>query len=59
MTDPIKQGMVFTVEPGIYIEEEGMGIRIENNVWITRNGNKDLMKNIPITVEEIEALMKK
>ena len=36
-----------------------MGIRIENNVWITRNGNKDLMKNIPITVEEIEALMKK
>ena len=58
-TEPIKAGMVFTVEPGIYIEEEKMGIRIENNVWITRNGNKDLMKNIPITVEEIEALMKK
>jgi Xaa-Pro aminopeptidase len=58
-TEPIKAGMVFTVEPGIYIEEEQMGIRIENNVWITRNGNKDLMKNIPITVEEIEALMKK
>jgi Xaa-Pro aminopeptidase len=59
MTDPIKPGMLFTVEPGIYIEEEGMGMRIENNVWITKNGNKDLMKNIPITVEEIEALMKK
>jgi Xaa-Pro aminopeptidase len=59
MTDPIKPGMVFTVEPGIYIEEEGMGMRIENNVWITKNGNKDLMKNIPITVEEIESLMKK
>jgi Xaa-Pro aminopeptidase len=57
-TEPIKQGMVFTVEPGIYIEEEQMGIRIENNVWITRNGNKDLMQNIPITVEEIENLMK-
>lgn len=58
-TEPIKAGMVFTVEPGIYIEEEQMGIRIENNLWITKNGNKDLMKNIPITVEDIEALMKK
>jgi Xaa-Pro aminopeptidase len=57
--EPIKAGMVFTVEPGIYIEEEKMGIRIENNVWITRNGNKDMMKNIPITVEEIESLMKR
>ncbi len=58
-TAPIKAGMVFTIEPGIYIEEEKMGIRIENNFWITKNGNKDLMKNIPITVEDIEALMKK
>jgi len=58
-TEPIKAGMVFTIEPGIYIEEEQMGIRIENNFWITRNGNKDLMKNIPITAEEIESLMKK
>ena len=58
-TEPLKAGMLLTVEPGIYIEEEQMGIRIENNVWITRNGNKDLMKNIPITAEEIEALMKK
>jgi len=57
-TAPIKAGMVFTIEPGIYIEEEQMGIRIENNFWITKNGNKDLMKNIPITVEEIEAYMK-
>ena len=55
---PIKSGMVFTIEPGIYIEEEHMGVRIENNFWITKNGNKDLMKNIPITVEEIEGLMK-
>jgi Xaa-Pro aminopeptidase len=57
-TAPIKPGMVFTVEPGIYIEEEQMGIRIENNFWITKNGNIDLMKTIPITVEEIEGLMK-
>ncbi|QEC42269.1 aminopeptidase P family protein [Pseudobacter ginsenosidimutans] len=58
-TAPIKPGMVFTIEPGIYIEQEQMGIRIENNVWVTKTGNKDLMAKIPITVEEIEALMKK
>lgn len=58
-TSPIQTGMVFTVEPGIYIEEEKMGIRIENNLWITKNGHIDLMKNIPITVEDIEAIMKK
>lgn len=58
-TEPIKTGMLFTVEPGIYIEEEQMGVRIENNVWITKSGNKDLMKDIPITVEDIEAHMKK
>ncbi len=57
--EPIKPGMLFTVEPGIYIEEEQMGVRIENNIWITKNGHVDLMKNIPITVEDIEALMKK
>lgn len=58
-TEPVKEGMVFTVEPGIYIEEEKMGIRIENNVWITATGNKDLFEKVPITVEEIEAAMKK
>ncbi len=58
-TEPIKPEMVFTVEPGIYIEEEQMGVRIENNFWITKSGNKDLMKNIPITAEDIERLMKK
>lgn len=58
-TEPVKPGMVFTIEPGIYIEEEKMGIRIENNVWITKNGNKDLFKNIPITADEIDPLMKK
>ncbi len=57
--DTIKEGQVFTIEPGIYIEEEQMGIRIENNIWVTKNGNIDLFKGIPITVEEIEAAMKR
>lgn len=56
---PVKEGMLFTIEPGIYIEEEQMGIRIENNVWLTKTGSIDLFKNIPITVEEIEAVMKR
>lgn len=56
-TAPLIAGMLLTVEPGIYIEEEKLGVRIENNVWLTDNGNIDLMQNIPITVEEIEALM--
>lgn len=57
-TSPLQAGMLLTVEPGIYIEEEKMGIRIENNLWLTKTGSIDLMKNIPITVEEIEKLMK-
>jgi Xaa-Pro aminopeptidase len=54
---PFAAGMVFTCEPGIYIPEEGIGIRIENDICITQNGNIDLMKDIPITVEEIEEIM--
>lgn len=54
---PMKTGMVFTVEPGIYIREEKMGIRLENNVVITDNGIHDLMRNIPIEADEIEELM--
>lgn len=57
MHDPITPGMVFTVEPGIYIQEEGMGIRLENNIVILEDGYFDLMRNIPIEAEEIEALM--
>lgn len=57
--EPVKEGMLFTIEPGIYIEEEQMGIRIENNYWLTKNGSIDLFKGIPITTGEIEAAMKK
>jgi Xaa-Pro aminopeptidase len=52
-------GMVFTVEPGIYIREEGLGIRLENNIVIREEGWDDLMENIPIEAEEIEDLMNK
>lgn len=55
---PIAAGMVFTVEPGIYIPEENMGIRIEDDVVVQKTGEPfNLMRNIPIEVEEIEDLM--
>ncbi len=53
----MEAGMVFTVEPGIYIREESLGIRLENDVVITEGGLNDLMANIPIEAEEIEDLM--
>lgn len=55
----MKEGMVFTVEPGIYIREENIGIRIENDVVISKNGLNDLMGDIPIEADEIEELMNK
>lgn len=54
---PFEAGMVLTVEPGIYIREENLGIRLENDILITNNGPVDLMVNIPIEADEIEALM--
>ena len=54
---PIKEGMVFTCEPGIYILEENLGIRLENDLVITKDKPFDLMANIPLEADEIEDLM--
>lgn len=54
---PIQAGMIFTVEPGIYIPEENLGIRIENNILVTDEYPYDLTANIPVEAEEIEELM--
>ncbi len=54
---PFAVGNVLTCEPGIYILEENLGIRLENNILITKNGPLDLMANIPIEADEIEELM--
>jgi Xaa-Pro aminopeptidase len=54
---PFADGNILTVEPGIYIPEEGLGIRLENNILITANGNIDLMADIPLEAEEIEDIM--
>ena len=56
--EPIVANMVFTVEPGIYIPEEGLGIRLEDDVVVQASGAPfNLMGNIPIEADEIEALM--
>ena len=54
---PFEAGNLLTCEPGIYIPKEGLGIRLENNILITKNGNIDLMDDIPVEVEEIEEIM--
>lgn len=56
---PFGAGMVFTCEPGLYIPEEKIGIRLENNYLLTNGAPINLMKNIPIEADEIEALMAK
>jgi Xaa-Pro aminopeptidase len=58
-TVPVEEGMIFTVEPGIYIPEEGIGIRIEDDIVITKEGHENLTRAIPKTVEEIESFMAK
>ena len=56
-TKPLSEGMVITCEPGIYIPEENLGIRLENDILITGSGATDLMEKIPIDSEEIEDLL--
>ena len=56
---PFEEGMVFTCEPGIYIWDEGIGVRLENDILITKNGPVDLMQDIPLEADDIERLMKK
>ena len=57
LEEPFAPGWVLTVEPGIYIREEGIGVRLENDILVTENGPVDLMADIPIEPEEIEEWM--
>jgi len=58
-TKPLEEGVVLTVEPGIYVSEEAIGIRIEDNVLVTKDGSLNLSQNIIKEIDEIEAFMKK
>lgn len=55
----LQPGMVISCEPGIYIPEEKLGIRLETDLLITEEGNKDLMEDIPVEINDIEALMRR
>src|SRR6185503_2584350 len=57
-TEPIQPGWVMTVEPGIYIPEEGFAVRLENDVLVTEQGPVDLMADVPLEPDEIEARMR-
>lgn len=54
---PLAEGMILTVEPGIYIREEGFAVRLENLIYIGKSGNEDLMANVPLEADDIEAAM--
>jgi Xaa-Pro aminopeptidase len=58
MHEPIAPGWVLTVEPALYLPEEGFGIRLENTVLVTRDGPVDLMADIPLEAEAIETAMR-
>ncbi|MDZ4099608.1 MAG: M24 family metallopeptidase, partial [Methylophilaceae bacterium] len=57
-TQPLKEGMVFTIEPGIYIPKERIGIRIEDNYWVVKDGVVCLSEQLPKKPEDIEAFMR-
>ena len=54
----LEVGSVITIEPGIYIAEEDIGVRIEDDILVTKNGHKNLSENIPKEIEELEKLCK-
>ena len=54
---PLKEGMIVTLEPGIYIPNEAIGIRLENDILVVKDGNVDLMAHIPLELEDIESVM--
>jgi Xaa-Pro aminopeptidase len=56
---PLKKNMVITVEPGIYIAEKGIGIRLENDILVTEKDHENLSKSIPIEINDLEQLMKR
>jgi Xaa-Pro aminopeptidase len=58
-TQPIQAGWVLTVEPGIYLPDEGFAVRLENNIVVQEGGNVDLMEDIPIEMDEIEEVMRR
>ena len=58
-TEPIQSGWVLTVEPGIYLPDEGFAVRLENDILVQEGGNIDLMADVPIEAEEIEQLMRR
>ncbi|HKK59619.1 MAG TPA: aminopeptidase P N-terminal domain-containing protein [Salinivirga sp.] len=57
--EKLQPGMVLTCEPGLYIKEEALGVRIENDILVTENGNEDLMAHIPRETEDIEKMLRK
>jgi Xaa-Pro aminopeptidase len=57
--EPFAPGVVLTVEPGIYTPKEGFGVRLENNIVVTKKGPVDLMADIPVEADEIEQLMRR
>jgi Xaa-Pro aminopeptidase len=54
---PLKEGMVLTIEPGLYVKKEGIGIRIEDDILVTKDGHENLSSAIPKEADELETLI--